>query len=460
MKKISLSSLVLLIIAAIDSIRNLPASSLFGTQLIFFFIFAAVVFLVPVALVSAELAAKDGLKGGIYQWILKAFGHKWAMVAIWLQWINTVVWYPTILSFIAGTLAYLIRPSLASNVYFLMPITMAIFWFVTVINLKGIRFTARVNSLSVLAGTLIPMILLIILGFIWVVTGYPLEITFNNNNLLPSFQSPNNWVSLVAIMASLTGIELSGVHIKDMEDPQTNFPKAVFISSFFIFITMLLGSLSIAIVVPKNEISLVAGVMQVIDNFFSHFNLDSLTPIAALLIFLGSTGGIMNWVLSPAKGLVEAAELGYLPPHFLKHNEHGVPHNILIIQAVVVTVICALFMVIPSINSFYWFLTALSTELYMFMYVLMFFAAYKLRNARETARKTFIIPGDNVVRMGVVTLGLTGCLITIFISFFPPETLKIESLLSYISYIGLGNILSLAPLGLFFYHKKKSSGYY
>jgi amino acid transporter len=140
MKKISLPSLVLLIIAAIDSIRNLPASSLFGTQLIFFFVFAAVIFLVPVALVSAELAAKDGLKGGIYQWILKAFGHKWAMVAIWLQWINTVVWYPTILSFIAGSLAYLIRPSLASNVYFLMPITMAIFWFVTFVNLKGIRF--------------------------------------------------------------------------------------------------------------------------------------------------------------------------------------------------------------------------------------------------------------------------------------------------------------------------------
>ena len=39
------TALVLLIVGAIDSIRNLPAIALFGSSLIFFFIFAAVVFL-------------------------------------------------------------------------------------------------------------------------------------------------------------------------------------------------------------------------------------------------------------------------------------------------------------------------------------------------------------------------------------------------------------------------------
>jgi amino acid transporter len=286
----------------------------------------------------------------------------------------------------------------------------------------------------------------------WWWTGHPSAITFTKTNLLPELNNPNHWVSLVAIMASFVGMELSGVHIKDMDNPQKNFPKAVFISSFFIFATMLLGSLAIAIVVPKEDISLVSGVMQVFHNFFSYFNLAALTPLAALLIVLGSTGGIINWVLSPAKGLVEAAELGYLPKHFLKKNEHGAAYPILILQAIVVTVLCALFMFISSINSFYWFLTALSTELYMFMYVLMFLAAYKLRNVKETGRKTFVIPGKNLVRMGVVTIGLCGCLITIFISFFPPETLKVDSLLSYVMWIGLGNMATLSPLALFFYH--------
>ncbi|MBM3199185.1 MAG: amino acid permease, partial [Chlamydiae bacterium] len=115
MKKLSLYSLVMLIVAAIDSIRNLPASALFGSALIFFFLLSAVLFLFPTALVSAELAATYPEKGGVYHWVHAAFGEKAAMIAIWMQWINTMVWYPTILSFIAGTAAYLINPDLANQ---------------------------------------------------------------------------------------------------------------------------------------------------------------------------------------------------------------------------------------------------------------------------------------------------------------------------------------------------------
>ena len=98
-------SLVLLITGAIDSIRNLPAAAWFGSQLIFFFILAAVIFLIPVALVSAELATLwSEEESGIYGWVKHAFGKKFAFITIWLQWINTLVWYPTILLFITSTL--------------------------------------------------------------------------------------------------------------------------------------------------------------------------------------------------------------------------------------------------------------------------------------------------------------------------------------------------------------------
>src|ERR1700760_1231064 len=92
--------LTLLIIGAIDSIRNLPATALFGSSLIFFFIFSAIVFLIPAALVSAELSSTWTEKSGIYYWTKLAFGEKTGFVAIWLQWINTMVWFPTILSFL------------------------------------------------------------------------------------------------------------------------------------------------------------------------------------------------------------------------------------------------------------------------------------------------------------------------------------------------------------------------
>src|ERR1700730_163274 len=130
-KKISLFSLVLLVVAAIDSIRNLAASALFGSYLIFFFILSALIFLIPTALVAAELSAIFPEKGGVYHWVRSALGEKCGMMAIWLQWINTMVWYPTILSFIAGTAAYLINPELSQNKWYLISCILAVFWGIT-----------------------------------------------------------------------------------------------------------------------------------------------------------------------------------------------------------------------------------------------------------------------------------------------------------------------------------------
>jgi len=73
---LSVFALVMLITVAIDSIRNLPATALFGSSLIFFFIFSAIVFLIPAALVSAELSSSWTQKSGIYHWTKLAFGEK------------------------------------------------------------------------------------------------------------------------------------------------------------------------------------------------------------------------------------------------------------------------------------------------------------------------------------------------------------------------------------------------
>ncbi len=164
-KKISFYSLVILIIAAIDSIRNLPAAALFGSSMIFFFVFSALVFLIPTAFIAAELSATFPEKGGVYHWVRTAFGEKWAMLAIWLQWINTMAWYPTILSFIAGTAAYLINPELAQNKAYLVSFILIVFWGLTLINLKGLHISALINNICAMIGTIIPMIFLITLGY-------------------------------------------------------------------------------------------------------------------------------------------------------------------------------------------------------------------------------------------------------------------------------------------------------
>ena len=453
-KKISLFLLVLLIVSAIDSIRNLPASALFGSSLIFFFLFSAIVFLIPASLVAAELSAAMPEKGGVYHWMTKAFGDKIGMLAIWLQWINTMVWYPTILSFIAGTFAYLFNPELASDKVYLISCILVIFWGLTIINLFGIKVSARINSICGLIGMMFPMILLIILGIIWVAGGHTPEISITRHSVFPSLDHSNNWVSLTAIMASFLGIELAGVHVTDIRNPQKNFPRALACSALFLVFTMLFGALAIAFVLPVDDINLVAGVMQVFSNFFRAFNMEWAIPVLTLLIIIGSIGGIINWLISPAKGFLHASEYGFLHPFFSRKNKYGIAYNVLLGQAILVSIFCLAFLLVPGVNAFYWFLTGLSTDLYILMYVLMFLSALKLHYRYSNRPASFKIPGNHLGMWITSLLGLFGCFITILVGFFPPEHIDI-SILNYTLLITGGNIIMITPVFLFYLYRNR-----
>lgn len=450
-KKITLISLVLLIVSAIDSIRNLPAAALFGSSLIFFYLFSALVFLFPVSLVAAEFSSRYSEEGGIFHWVRHAFGNRAALFAVWLQWINTLVWYPTILSFIAGTAAYLFDPALAQNKVFLVSVILISFWGLTFLNLKGIHVSARINSICASLGTIFPICFLIILGFVWVLKGESIQVSFHAKDLFPSLSTSDNWVSLIAIMASYLGMELAGVHVNDIANPQKNFPKALGISVAVLLGTMLLGSLAIAVVVPGHNIRLVDGIMQTFSLFFDAFHISPLTRILPVFIIVGSLGGMINWLLSPAKGLLQAAEYGFLPRYFVHKNKHGVATRILYTQAILVSLFCLAFVLMPTVNAFYWFLTTLSTELYVFMYVMMFAAALKLgRPSYDTA--VYRIPRG--FRKTTCLIGLFGCLLTVVVGFFPPSGIDVGGALRYALLIAFGNIVLMAPAVLLCSYQK------
>jgi amino acid transporter len=194
--------------------------------------------------------------------------------------------------------------------------------------------------------------------------------------------------------------------------------------------------------------------MQVFTQMFNAFGISYLIPVMTVLIVIGSIGNITNWLISPAKGLLHAAEFGFLPPYFSRKNKNGVASRILIAQAIIVSIFCLLFFVVPSINGFFWFLTALSTGLYMIMYVLMFLAALKLHYKHTNRPKVFKIPGRKLGMWITALLGLTGCIATILVSFLPPDNVNIGSATSYISMICVGNIITIAPVFLFYLYKK------
>ncbi|HRD68938.1 MAG TPA: amino acid permease [Legionella sp.] len=446
-KKHSLTifSLTMITVGSVDSIRNLPATALFGSQLIFYFFLGALFFLIPTALVSAELASGWAKQGGIYIWVKQAFGKRSGFLAIWLQWIENVIWYPTILSFVAGTIGYLINPSLTSNPYFLWSIIVTCFWGATILNLRGMSSSAMFSNICSLAGLLLPMSLIIGLGVAWITQGNPLQIQFDVPSIVPHLADKSMWVSLTAIMMSFCGIEIATVHANDVANPQHAFPRALVYSVGIILSTLILGSLAIAVVLPGKDINLVAGIMQAFEAFFQSYHMHWMMPVVAVMLVLGGLGGVSNWIIAPTKGLLVAAEDGNLPGIFQRTNSKGAPVVMLFTQAAIVTVLSALFLFMPSVNGSYWLLTALAAQLYMLMYFIMFIAAIKLRISEPDHPRPFKIPGGMPGMLFVAGIGIIGVLTTLGVSFIPPEGINVGSTTRYELTLIIGLVLMCAP---------------
>ena len=431
-KEIGVFALAILITGTINSIRNLPAMALFGSSLLFFFVLSMVVFLIPTASVSMELSKKWPEHGGIYGWTRLAFGERAGFFAVWLQWVNTLVWYPTMMSFIVGTAAYLIDPNLAQNKTYLVCAILCVFWLSTLINLRGFQKSVKFAEYCGVIGMVIPMAMIVVLALIWIILGKPTQIHFTQSSIIPNFGSTQSWIALTAIATSLLGFELTTVHLKHIKSPHT-LTTAMRVAVVLIVGTLLFGSLGIAFVLPVGKINLVDGTLQAFVNFLHAFHLGWVVPIMVVMIVVGSIGGITNWIISPAQGLLQAGKSEHIPKFLVKENKHGVPSRLMILQSVLVSIICMVFLLIPSINASYWFLTDLSTQLYVFMYFIMFLTAIRLR--RKSGG------GIKIVHF----LGLLGCLMIITVGFFPPTTLEIGSVWKYETFFVGGLIVLILP---------------
>lgn len=444
-RTLTVFSLTMITVGSVDSIRNLPATALFGSSLILFFIVAVIFFLIPCALVSAELSAAWAKQGGIYIWVKEAFGMRIGFAAIWLQWIENVVWYPTILSFVGGTIGYMISPELVNNKFFLVAVILTAFWGATIINLRGMRSSVRFSNLCSIFGLLIPMALVMVLGIIWLCLHKPTQIGFSAQQLMPDLHDPTIWVSLTGIVMSFCGMEIATVHARDVKNPQKSFPKALFFSVLIIMLTLLFGALAIALVVPNKDISLVAGNMQAFTVFFTAYHMHWILPLIALFLVLGGMGSVSNWIIAPTKGLLVAAQDGNMPSNLQKENQFGAPTQILIYQAVIVSFLTLVFLLIPSVNGSYWFLTALASQLYMLMYLLMFFAGIYLRYKHPQQVRPYKIPGGKLGIWLVSGAGILASIVTIIVGFVPPSGVNVGGIMHYELLLVAGLLIMTLP---------------
>ncbi len=445
-KFLNVPLLALLNLAIMTSLRNLPIVSEFGFASSFFYLMVALFFLFPVGLISAELATGWTRTGGVYIWVREAFGPGWGFFAVWMQWIHSVPWFPAILSFSASAVAYLIHPEWADNKIYLLLFTLVGFWGFTLFNTFGLKISSWFSAIGVVCGTIIPGLLLIALGVIWLIQGNPSEIEFSTAALIPKMDHIQHFVFLTGLFLAFGGLEVSAAHAREVENPQKTFPRAILLAAIVALVIYSIGALAIAIMIPKEEISLVSGLMQAFSKFLGHFHLSWLMVPLGIMIVYGAVGELNAWIIGPVRSMHATSKHGDLPPLLQKLNKRGVPANLLYFQAIVVTIASLVFLFMPTASSAFWILSAIAVQLYLLMYILMFLAAIKLRYSHPHVERPYKIPYRMRGIWFVASLGILSSLFAFFVGFVPPSQLQVGSLVFYESFLILGiAIMSFVP---------------
>ena len=302
----------------------------------------------------------------------------------------------------------------------------------------------------------IPAGLLIVLVIIYLATGGHSNMDFHSS-FFPDLTNFDNVVLAASIFLFYAGMEMGGIHVKDIENPAKNYPKAVFIGAAITVIIFVLGTFALGIIIPEKDINLTQSLLVGFDNYFKYVHASWLSPIIAVALAFGVLAGVLTWVAGPSKGIFAVGKAGYMPPFFQKTNKLGVQKNILYVQGGAVTVLSLLFVVMPSVQSFYQILSQLTVVLYLIMYMLMFSGAIVLRYKMKKLNRPFRIGKNGNGLMWLIGgLGFCGSLLAFVLSFIPPSQISTGSNTVWFSVLIIGALIVVIAPFIIYASKKPS----
>jgi amino acid transporter len=446
--RLGVLALAMINVASIVSARNLPVMAEYGWSMLLLFLLSILVFLVPISMAAAELGTGWPRDGGVFAWVREAFGARAGFLAVWCDYAENVAWFPTVLSFIAASLAYAVDPALATNKVWLVAVMLVFFWGTTAAALRGVRASSVIGAVGTVAGSILPAVLVVLLGAAFLLRGDPSRIPFSAGALVPDLQL-DDLAFLGGIILLFTGMEMAGFHARETRDPGRTVPRAIALAVAITVLFSVLGSLFMAFVLPQKEISLVSGTMELFASVLRTFSLGWLLVPLALVVALGGVAHLTPWILGPAKGVAAVAQQGLAPAAFGRTNRDDVPVPLLVAQGVGGSVFALLFLLVPSVSTSYWMLSAVTAQVIVVMYALVFAAVIRLRYTQPATPRPYRIPGGLPGVWLVGGVGLLGCLVSFVLGFVPPSQLKTGDPVVYVLLLALATVvLSLPPFVL------------
>jgi amino acid transporter len=299
-------------------------------------------------------------------------------------------------------------------------------------------------------GTIVPgIVLLALLGY-WVSSGHPLGWQHLNDAALSQDGHARFWPAihgfgtisfLAGIVLLFAGVEVQAVHVIDMRSPSRGYPAAIGLGALISVLIFALGALPIAAILPYEKISLQSGVFDAFGAVLADiWHMSWAVSALSLLVGVGAISGVLAWLGSPSRGLLETAHEGELPPILQAKNRKGMPTHILLVQGLIVTVISCFYFVIQDVSVAFFLISAMTIALYLIAYMFMYAAAIKLRYSRPTLVRPFSVPGGMLGMWLIAGIGLVGVVFSFLVAFFPPDQLPMGSPGLYVSLVIIGTV--------------------
>lgn len=458
-KNITMTTMAIMVVTTVLSLRGLASQAEFGLTSIFYYVFAAIMFLIPFSLVCAELASTWTKSGGLFRWVSEGLGTRWGLAAMYLEWQTVVIWFPSVLMFAAVALAYVFWPAafdqhLASNKIYTIIILLAVYWFSTFNTFRGMKSANKLSTLGGLFGTIIPGAIIIILGIVYVVMGNPIQLPLDKP-FFPDFSELGTVVLAASVFLFYGGMEMQAVHVPNMKNPAKDFPKAILLAVLAILLIFILATFAIAVVVPEKDINLLQTLLVAYNSLWGSIGLSWMGHIMALCITFGVMGQVSVIIAGPSTGLLAVGKAGYLPRGLQKTNKNGIQSPILYVQAIFVTILTFVMVALPSVQSAYQILSQLATIIYLIMVVIIYCAFIRLRRTQPNKPRGFKIPGGKGVAWFVFIIGVIGALIALVLSFIPPSQIATGSPAVYVGILIIGALIFFA-LPFIVYARKKT----
>jgi len=421
-KKFRLFDAILATVCITLVAESVMPTAAIGNSQYFWWIFLIIAFCIPYGMISAELGTTYQSEGGMYDWVKRAFGAKWAARVAWNYWINFPLWIASLAVAVTDVIAGIFEIEL--SLVWLLVLQLGYTWLVSFLGTQRIGESKWIVNI----GTFFKIAFMVSLGllgvYVYIKTGESANPISSVADLLPTMDLAG-LSFLSVIIFNFLGFEVVATFAEDMENPKKEIPKALIIGGALmaLFYVLPATGINIAMSLEDAEASgITESFMILLTKLGMNADLVRVIVIVVGLMFIYTmVANITSWSFGVNSVAKYSADDGGLPKIFSKTNKDGVPHMASILNGVVASVIIVIGIVLGEVSetasNLFWTFFSLSLITLLVSYVPLFLAFLKLRKADKTERVYKVPGGEGFIKVFAIVpfiLLILGIVFTLF----------------------------------------------